>query len=373
MKKWTWEWINNYGREEDVFDRFREAVDNSNRSALKVLSVVGIVAGIMVGVHRCVMKPTLFGAIITALLLYAAIRCAIIVFGGEKERWRILVAGYFLSGTMYLAAIYAARMDGTDAWWAGVQMGLCGFMLDYAIGPVAMQVLAFGALMLFKYSFGGAFSMEALTEEMVFLILGIIYAWTMNRTKGGMILSREETKLQADTDLLTGLTIRKAAEDEIEHHLESCSESSVLILLDLDKFKSVNDQIGHQMGDKVLIDVAADLRRMFRTTDVISRLGGDEYIIYMKGVPEEDWALQRAKQVAETIHRKITAGTVEIKLSASVGYVMSSSVKRSYSEMYRAADLAMYMAKSAGGNRVVKYTEDLLTRPRGMAEADAVR
>ena len=115
----------------------------------------------------------------------------------------------------------------------------------------------------------------------------------------------------------------------------------------------------------MLIDVASDLRKMFRTTDVISRLGGDEYIIYMKGVPEEEWARQRAEQVAETIHRKITsAAGVQIELSASVGYVMSGSVKRTYSEMYRAADVAMYMAKSAGGNRVVRYTEDLLAQPR---------
>ena len=370
MKKWTKEQFDCYGWKEDVFDKFREAVDSSNRSMLKVLSVVGIIVGVAVGIHRVILKPNVVGILLTALLLYAAIRCALIVYSGEKERWRILFSGYFLSAALYFLSIFAARADGTDAYWVGVQMGLCGFLLDYATGPVILQTLCFMLLMVVKYSFGGAFSTMDLTTEVVFLLLGLTSMYIMNRTRVAMILSREETKLQADTDLLTGLTIRKAAEDEIEHHLECSTESSVLILLDLDKFKSVNDLIGHQMGDRVLIEVASDLRHMFRTTDVISRLGGDEYIIYMKGVPEEEWARMRAEQVVDTIRRKIRTGDVEVNISASVGYVMSASVNRTYSEMYRAADLAMYVAKSSGGNQAIRYSDELMNRPRSAMAAD---
>ena len=199
----------------------------------------------------------------------------------------------------------------------------------------------------------------------VFLAAGFVTTYALGRARIGLIMSREVTKKQADTDLLTGLMIRNAAQLEIGNHLEDKSESGVLMLLDLDRFKSVNDRLGHQMGDKVLIEVAADLKKMFRNTDVLSRLGGDEFIIYMKAVPEKDWAIQRAEQVVREVRRWIGDGTTNIQVTASVGVVMTENVDRTYEDLYRAADIAMYFAKAQGGNQAIFYSKDLLTQARG--------
>jgi diguanylate cyclase (GGDEF)-like protein len=121
------------------------------------------------------------------------------------------------------------------------------------------------------------------------------------------------------------------------------------------------------MGDKVLKDVAADLAKMFRNTDVISRLGGDEFIIYMKAVPEEDWVRKRTEEVVRTVRRWVTDGTTNIQVSASVGVVSTNGMERVYEEMYRAADIAMYFSKGQGGNQAIFYSKDLVSQARGTA------
>ena len=141
----------------------------------------------------------------------------------------------------------------------------------------------------------------------------------------------------------------------------------MLILLDLDRFKSVNDKLGHQTGDRVLIEVARDLGKMFRNSDVLSRLGGDEFIIYMKAVPEESWVRRRAEEVVRTVRRWVTDGTTNIQISASVGVVMTNRMERRYEDLYRAADIAMYFAKAQGGNQAVFYSKDLVHEARGRA------
>ena len=142
------------------------------------------------------------------------------------------------------------------------------------------------------------------------------------------------------------------------------------MLLDLDGFKSVNDKLGHQMGDKVLIEVAADMRAMFRNSDVMSRLGGDEFVIYLKSAPGKEWVLERSEQMVEKISRTVGSGENTVRVAASVGIVMTDMVGRSYDDLYRAADLAMYTAKNAGGNKAMFYTEDM-KHQRENAESSA--
>jgi diguanylate cyclase (GGDEF)-like protein len=202
---------------------------------------------------------------------------------------------------------------------------------------------------------------------MMYLTVGLVTFYTMNRTRVSLIIGREESRRQADTDLLTGLMNRTAAKEDIQDHLEQTQETGVLLLLDLDRFKSVNDKLGHQTGDKVLVEVARDLGKMFRNSDVLSRLGGDEFIIYMKAVPEEAWVRRRAEEVVRVVRRWVTDGTTNIQISASVGVVMTSRMERTYEDLYRAADIAMYFAKAQGGNQAVFYSKDLVHEARGAA------
>ena len=357
-----------YGYETDVFDKYRDAVARYNRSALRVLGMAGCLAGLVSLIFMLAEGKT-GGIFFAVLMVVAAIIGTVVARMKDVDRRIVQAAGYLLCVAFYALAIVGNVQfghDGADAFWVGVNMAMSCYLLYYATHLLSIQLVSFLALWIACDQRGG-FPADRLMICSIFLVAGMLTVYALGRARIGLIMSREVTKKQADTDLLTGLMIRNAAQADIESHLVDQTESGVLMLLDLDRFKSVNDRLGHQMGDKVLIDVAADLKKMFRNTDVLSRLGGDEFIIYMKAVPEKDWALQRAEQVVREVRRWVGDGTTNIQVTASVGVVMTDTVERTYEDLYRAADIAMYFAKAQGGNQAIFYSKDLLTQARGNA------
>ena len=357
-----------YGYETDVFDKYRDAVARYNRSALRVLGMTGCLAGVLTLVFMLINGKT-GGLFFAVLMLAAGIAGTVVARLKDVDRRIIQAAGYLLCIAFYALSIVGNVQfghDGADAFWVGVNMAMSCYLLHYSTHLLGMQLVSFVALVI-ACDLHGGFPEDRLLICTIFLAAGMVTVYALGRARIGLIMSREVTKKQADTDLLTGLMIRNAAQLEVESHLEDQDESGVLMLLDLDRFKSVNDRLGHQMGDKVLIEVAADLKKMFRNSDVLSRLGGDEFIIYMKAVPEKDWAVQRAEQVVREVRRWIGDGTTNIQVTASVGVVMTENVDRTYEDLYRAADIAMYFAKAQGGNQAIFYSKDLLTQARGNA------
>ncbi len=368
MKKAGWiTWLDQYGYELDPFDKYRDATLSSNRGAMKVLGFSGVFMGIGLGIYELVNRPGSAGPVFSGILLLMGLLAVWQCYREAGSRAGLMLSGYGLYLAFYALGIFGSVQNNNGAFWIGVQMGLCGFLLDYAVRMAGLQLLSYFSLLLAWDVTGGGLTGQRVLFATLFLLCGLVAMWAQGRAKLAMIMSREDTRKQADTDLLTGLTIRAAAQAEIERHLVSTEESGVLMLLDLDRFKPVNDRLGHQVGDEVLIGVASDLKKMFRASDVLSRLGGDEFIIYMKGVPERSWAEQRAEQVVRTVRRWVGEGETHIQVTASVGVVTTDMVPRSYDELYRAADIAMYFAKADGGNGAVFYSKNLLGEARGRA------
>ena len=366
------EWIKRfkqYGYDTDVFDKYRDAVTRYNRSALKVLGVAGCLTGI-ISMILMVTSGKTGGIFFAALVLAAGIAGAAVAWLKDVNRKVVQAAGYVLCIAFYALSILGNvrfGKDGADAFWIGVNMAMSCYLLYYSTHLLGMQLVSFLALVIACDQSSYGFPTDRLISCTIFLVAGAVTSYALGRARIGLIMSREVTKKQADTDLLTGLMIRNAAQLEIEDHLTNTNGSGVLMLLDLDRFKSVNDKLGHQKGDEVLINVASDLQKMFRNTDVLSRLGGDEFIVYMRDVPEMEWARQRAENVVRVVRRWVGDGTTNIQVTASVGVVMTDNVERVYEELYRAADIAMYFAKAEGGNQAVFYSRDLLAQARGNA------
>ncbi len=352
--------INQYGFATDVFDKYRDAVKRSNRDAVRVLSCIAIIACIATTIFGFVTKQAKLGLFFCMLMLAAGGAGAIVSFRKDSSRKALLTVGYILSVTIHILAIYGTVALKTDAFWIGTQIAVGCYLFDYAWHVGILQLLSYGGLYLaWSTSPDVNVTGSRLLFSALFLLVSLVTFYTLNRTRTSLIMGKEESRVASETDLLTGLTIRMAAQQEIEEHLKT-DDHGVMMLLDLDRFKSVNDRLGHQMGDKVLVDVAADLKKMFRNSDVLSRLGGDEFVVYMKSVPEKDWALQRASQVVREVRRWVGNGTTNIQVTASVGIVMTDMVARNYDDLYRAADIAMYTAKHEGGNKALFYTADML-------------
>ena len=355
--------LNQYGYETDIFDKYRDSVTKSNQIAVKMVSVLAIFCTLIIMVFGIVTKQPETGLIYCFLALCAGVYGAYVSFQNDCTRERLLVAGYFLCIATYTLSIYGAVTYKSDAFWIGTLLCVACYIFDYAWRVSLLQIASFVAIRLVWSTTGMAIDPVRGVFSSLYLVISLVTCYALNRARVRLIAGQQKSQYQADTDLLTGLTMRTAAQQMIQDHLKT-DKHGVMMLLDLDRFKSVNDRLGHQMGDTVLIDVANDLKRMFRNSDVLSRLGGDEFVVYMNSVPEKEWAMERAAQVVRAVRRWVGNGTTNIQISASVGIVMTDMVERNYDELYRAADIAMYAAKSQGGNRALFYSPDMLESAR---------
>ena len=354
---------NQYGYEIDVFDKYRDSVTRSNQISVKVFSVLAIVCTLVIMVFGLLTKQPETGVIYCFLALSAGAYGAYVSFQHNCTREKLLLAAYYLCIATYALSIYGAVAYRSDAFWIGTLLCVACYVFDYAWRVSLLQILSYVALRIAWPAAGLAIDPIRQMYSTLYLVISLVTCYALNRARVRLIAGQQKSQYQADTDLLTGLTMRTAAQQLIEEHLKT-DEHGVLMLMDLDRFKSVNDRLGHQMGDTVLIDVANDLKRMFRNSDVLSRLGGDEFVVYMNSVPEKEWAMERAAQVVRAVRRWVGNGTTNIQISASIGIVMTDMVERNYDELYRAADIAMYAAKSQGGNRALFYSPDMLESAR---------
>jgi len=161
---------------------------------------------------------------------------------------------------------------------------------------------------------------------------------------------RESLLIMSETDMMTGLLNRGSGENKSTMLLEK-NKAGMLCILDIDKFKSINDTYGHAIGDKVIISVAQCLKDAFRERDIVFRLGGDEFAVYAVG----DIAEENARKIFDRFFNKISKLEIpeigDRKITTSVGAVLvSEDNKRSFEELYKAADGCVYESKKSEGN-----------------------
>ena len=181
-----------------------------------------------------------------------------------------------------------------------------------------------------------------------------------------------EEKLLHDAfyDLLTGLPNRALFKDHLALAVERAKRKSdyrfAVLFLDLDRFKDVNDSLGHGVGDELLISVARKLENRMRSTDTVARFGGDEFVILIEDIQDDDNAVQVAEWIIQELGEAFTIHQRDVFINASIGIVHSSINYQRADEVLRDADIAMYKAKSKGKGRYEIFTpsmrEDILNR-----------
>jgi len=173
---------------------------------------------------------------------------------------------------------------------------------------------------------------------------------------------------QARHDVLTGLLNRREFEHKVEQALELYSDGKdhALCIMDLDRFKIVNDTLGHAAGDELLKQVSQKIKHQLRQTDLFARIGGDEFALFLSYVSRDD-----ASQIAEKILQSIRDyqfvwANKSFRVGASIGIVDAPSQVSNYENLYHAADTACYMAKHEGRDRVhmVTYNDANVTEER---------
>jgi diguanylate cyclase (GGDEF)-like protein/PAS domain S-box-containing protein len=132
-----------------------------------------------------------------------------------------------------------------------------------------------------------------------------------------------------------------------------------LLFIDLDRFKAINDNLGHAVGDHLLISVAERLSEMLRDSDTVARLGGDEFVILAEDLESDAEALAVAERVLHALEEPFQVGSAEVSMLASVGVSISHDPEAEPEDLLREADVAMYRAKGSGGHNLELFNEDL--------------
>lgn len=202
------------------------------------------------------------------------------------------------------------------------------------------------------------------TKNMVvslLVVIGVFFCIVMVINIVGKIRSNEkkrELEDKADTDLLTGLNNKLATERKIKDYMtRNPDKQSMMFLFDIDNFKKINDTMGHAFGDEVLRSLGTQIGAIFRASDIIGRVGGDEFMVFLKDIASDEDIMKEAGKV-ETFFKSFQAGEyVKYKATASIGVAIFPQEGEDFETLYKAADQGLYKAKKRGKNQLAFYRD----------------
>lgn len=163
-------------------------------------------------------------------------------------------------------------------------------------------------------------------------------------------------------DALTGFFNKSTLEDEVTEYLSTsdakCS-SHAFFILDLDFFKQVNDTFGHAFGDVFLSQAASKIGALFRENDILGRVGGDEFVVFMKNIQSEHAACVKAAELCATLTENFTQNGIVLRVSVSIGIALYKKHGNNFAELYRHSDAALYSSKEHGRAQYTIYDESM--------------
>ncbi|WP_051723748.1 putative bifunctional diguanylate cyclase/phosphodiesterase [Micromonospora chokoriensis] len=259
------------------------------------------------------------------------------IFSGGRLHWTDVAAvgGAALAWFVvnYGLVSWAVRLRFGDRWWPTLRQGL-GF-----------ELLSTGSLLLLAPVLVAAARVSAALIPLVLVPLFAVYRMAR--------LTNEQEHLAA-ADPLTGLPNRKALLAEVAEQVHLHADRTArgepdgqlaLLLIDLDRFKNVNDALGHAVGDRLLVEVSARLTDVQPRPQMIARLGGDEFAIVMTGLTDVGQARELADQVVEALAEPVPLDGLPLDVGGSIGIALFPEHGEDFATLMRHADVAMYDAK----------------------------
>ncbi len=161
-------------------------------------------------------------------------------------------------------------------------------------------------------------------------------------------------------DPLTGLYNKTTVRSLVSEHLRQYGGNGMhaLLFIDIDNFKAVNDNLGHLFGDKVITEIAARLKKPFRESDIVGRVGGDEFIVFLKNVRTKRFVFDKAEQICAIFRNAYIGENGSYKISGSIGISFSTQAGTTYDAMVDEADQALYYAKEHGKDHYEVFHRD---------------
>jgi diguanylate cyclase (GGDEF)-like protein len=290
---------------------------------------------------------------LAGLCLLAALLALWLTYAQPSPHWRIVTLTLLLAALLGSSARAVFRRGGPSGRVPRLTGGL------FALATLAMLTRAG------HETWSPALEADLFKAAPVNLVcLGMLLLLPVLTTVGFLLMctqrGQEELERTARLDHLTGIYNRRAIEDLAARALSAARRHGIplaILILDLDHFKHINDQYGHEAGDQALIETVRRMRQIMRAEDLVGRQGGEEFVALM---PDID--LRSAHAAAERLREGFAArpmtvhaghGPIEVTVTVSVGVTALQADDRLFSHLLRRADRAMYAAKAAGRNRVM--------------------
>ncbi len=171
---------------------------------------------------------------------------------------------------------------------------------------------------------------------------------------------QKKLEVLSKTDALTNCLNKIATENAVKDILSSQEPSChAIFLIDVDDFKSVNDELGHYFGDITLSEIGKNLHANFRGADIIGRIGGDEFLVFVKNLSDPAIIKEKAAAIANAFKNTYTGEKGDYKISGSIGVALYPKHATTYEGLYKCADKALYSAKMSGKDRFTIYSDEI--------------
>lgn len=172
-----------------------------------------------------------------------------------------------------------------------------------------------------------------------------------------MLKEQEELKVKAEIDEMTKLLNKATAEKMAKQILEEYpDENHAILMIDIDNFKNVNDSLGHDVGDHVISVVAGIISMQFGGSDIVGRIGGDEFMVFMKNVEDREEARRKAQNIVDAFCKKENLSIPDC-VSVSIGMAFSDESGIGYEPLFKKADEALYVSKEKGKSCYTEYSK----------------
>ena len=341
-----------------AYVEYRQDVAQYNLSTLKQIGWIGLTGGTVLVLASLLGLLQLLSGYAAIALLFALVTVLTHTVLSKHETWILPFYYVFITLLLAVGIVMGTWMGRTTnaTTFVMLMLTLPLFIIDrpYRV-TLLMGVMsaAFCAIDCGVKS-GQTLSLD-LGNCIVFYLLSIVISHQSIHAKMSDIIIKRELKHQRDVDMLTKLNNRGAFERIVAQYIHQSNKNAFMIILDVDNFKTVNDKMGHAYGDMVLQLVGECLKSAFRSDDIVSRLGGDEFIAFLPIVDNLDIIKTRIEKLLKRISAISINADQPCPVSASIGIAQYPEDGCSFEQLYLQADRALYQAKRNGKGTYVIY------------------
>lgn len=343
------------------YHTYYEDIAERNLKSLRLITTLGFVMGILLILLSLFMDNFMNATIPYTIIFVVSALLNILAKTYLKSHKKLIPAALYtmsavmLSVSVYLGTIVQPELNAVT--FIVFLVGLPLFIIDIqSRSCMFMGIFCVIFCILSKVYKTPYLASYDIMNTVVFYLLSIFTLHQFNYLNFRQIMTNNILEIQRDTDKLTGLWNRGFCERKITSYLSMPNAQGALLVIDIDNFKLVNDSRGHDCGDIVLKKVGAVLLDTFRSTDIMGRIGGDEFMIFLPGCSNDDLPRDRIVRFLENINDINTAADSDLpQIGASIGIALAPHDGTSFRELFKHADQALYLSKENGKNQYAFY------------------